>query len=228
MKAIILAAGEGIRMRPLTLDKPKPMVEVGGLPIIHHILSQLPPEIDEFIIVTGYLGKQIQDYLGDEFMGRKISYVWQKGKRGTYNALEQARHLLNNEPFATFFSDDIIDKETIQELIKCSLAVIATEVSDPKPFGVIVSNPDGTVAEIEEKPALPKSNLAVVAGYILTSNIFNYAPPRQPNGEFYITHALNKMAKEHSIRVVKTKIWIPISTPEDLKKAENSLRSISF
>ena len=77
MQAVLLAAGKGVRMLPLTLNQPKPLVEIGGVPLIVHVLRALPPEIDEVIIVVGYKAQMIIDYLGETFEGRKIRYVYQ-------------------------------------------------------------------------------------------------------------------------------------------------------
>ena len=226
MKAVFLTGGEGIRMRPLTLENPKALLKVGGIPIIERLIAQLPQKVDELIIVIGYLGEKIQKYLGDEFMGRKVNYIWQREKRGTYDAIERARHLLGDEPFAVFFADDILDKETIHELLEYPLAAVIAEVADPRPFGVIVFNPDGTIAEIEEKPEVPKSHSVLTTAYVLTPQIFEYAPTPQPNGEFYLSHALNKMAKDYQIKSIKAKMWLPIGKPEDILKAETVLKNL--
>ena len=78
MKAVILAAGEGVRMRPLTLRTPKPLLQVAGRPLLEHIIYALPKDINELIVVIGYLGDQIKNFLGNEYHGLKIQYIWQK------------------------------------------------------------------------------------------------------------------------------------------------------
>lgn len=214
-------------MRPLTLENPKPMLKVDGVPVIERLIAHLPEKVDELIVVIGYLGEKIRNYLGDEFMGRKIKYVRQNGQRGTYDALAQASHLLDNEPFGVFLSDDILDRKSIHELLEHPLAVVASEVPDPRPFGVIVLNPDGTIADIEEKPETPKSNLVLTTAYTFTPHIFRYAPEPHPvSGEFYLSLALRDMAKEHPIKVIKTNMWLPISKPEDILKAEAALKNL--
>ena len=87
MKAIIPCAGEGVRMRPLTLEKPKQLLEIAGRPILVRIFENLPDEIGEVVLVVGYMGDKIRDYFGDKFLGRKIRYVEQKEKLGTADAL---------------------------------------------------------------------------------------------------------------------------------------------
>lgn len=224
MKAVILAAGEGLRMWPLTLKNPKPLLKVAGIPIIERLIGQLPLKVDELIVVIGYLGEKIQNYLGDEFMGRRVRYVWQKEKLGTYDAVVRARHLLDNEPFGAFFADDILDKETIHKLLEHPLAVVTAEVPDARPFGVVVFNPDGTIADIEEKPEIPKSNSVLTTAYVFTPHIFEYAPTPHSSGELFLSHAVSKMAKEHPIKAIKAKMWLPIGKPEDIPKAEAVLK----
>ena len=77
MQAVIMAAGEGRRMRPLTLELPKPLIKVAGKPILEHILDALPPEIDEVILVVGYKADMVKQHFGDSYHGRHIRYVYQ-------------------------------------------------------------------------------------------------------------------------------------------------------
>ncbi len=108
MRCIILAAGEGVRMRPLTLATPKPMIKVCGRPLLEHIIDALPAEVDELILVVGYLREQIRDYFGDSFKRFKINYIVQENKLGTYNALKLCEHLLRlEERFLLIYADDL-------------------------------------------------------------------------------------------------------------------------
>src|SRR3989338_11252442 len=107
MKCVILAAGEGIRMRPLTLEKPKPLLAINGKPLIEHVIENLPKEIDELVVVIGYKGEQIKDFLGKKFHGLKVKYVWQKEKLGTGHALRLCREHLGSDNFLMLFADDI-------------------------------------------------------------------------------------------------------------------------
>src|SRR3989344_539802 len=96
MKAIILAAGEGIRMRPLTNNTPKPMLLLKGKPLLEHIIESLPKQVNEIILVVGYLHHQIHNHFHHFFEGFKIDYVIQSEKTGTYDALKLCSHLLDD------------------------------------------------------------------------------------------------------------------------------------
>ncbi|MBI5732482.1 nucleotidyltransferase family protein [Candidatus Jorgensenbacteria bacterium] len=226
MKAIILAAGKGERMKPLTLSKPKPLLMVGGKPILHHIVSALPEEINELIFVTGYLGEQIKNYCGNTFLGKKVEYLTQREQRGTYDALLQCKHLLKpNERFAVFYGDDLIDRRAVEEALSRDLSVICAHAEDPRRFGVVALKDDGTISHIEEKPEQPASNLVITSGIILDHRVFNYPPSMHPkSGEYYLTVAISQMAKEHPVIPIRTPFWMPLGTPEDLSRTEEIMR----
>jgi NDP-sugar pyrophosphorylase family protein len=226
MKAIILAAGEGVRMRPLTENKPKPLLEVGGKTILEQIISRLPDEIDELILVVGYLGQQIVDFCKDEFCGRKVQYVWQEKKLGTYHALKICQHLFEpNERFLILFADDIHGAEGIEGCLKYERALIVEETKEPWKFGIVDLNEDQSINDIIEKPENPPSNLASTGVLLLDTKIFDYEADQHPNGEYYLTSALSKMLKDgHKVYAVKSTLWLPIGYPEDIKKAEEIMR----
>lgn len=226
MKAIILAAGEGTRMRPLTLKTPKPLLKVGGSPILKHIVSRLPNVINELILVIGYLGEQIKDYCGDEFLGKQVHYVWQGKKLGTYHALKLCEPLIEKgERFFVLYADDIHGKEGIENCLNHKRALIVEEVEDPRKFGVVRLNSDNSIAEIIEKPEIPSSNLVSAGVLLLDSKIFEYEADLHPNGECYLTSALSKMLRDgHQIFAVKSTFWLPIGYPDDIKQAETILQ----
>jgi len=228
MKAILLAAGEGIRMRPLTLNTPKPLLKVAGKSILEHLISRFPKEIDELILVIGYLGDKIKDYCGATFLGRSVKYVWQKQKLGTYHALELCRpHLKENESFMLFYSDDLVDENAIRNCLGHDLAVVCKNIEDPRPFGVVTPAEDNTVKEIVEKPENPLSNLVLANGYKLSSRLFDYPPEKHPkSGEFYLSVAISKMAKEHKIKIIEAKTWLSFGTPEDIVKKEHLITDL--
>jgi|SRR3989344_1956674 len=224
-KAVILAAGEGVRMRPLTNDKPKPMVEVLGRPLLHHILETLPDEIGEVILVIGYKGDQIKKYFGERFAGRNITYVHQPEKLGTAHGLWLCKDLLlESERFLMLYADDMQAKEDIKNCLKHPLSIMVKEVADPRRFGVIIADENGKVLDLVEKPEYPVSNLASTGVKVLDSRIFHYPARQHENGEYYITDSLARLAKDHDVRIVHASFWLPIGYPEDIKKAEDALR----
>jgi len=226
MKAIILAAGEGIRMRPLTLKTPKPLLKINGKPILEHIVQRLPDEIDELVLVIGYLGEQIKDYCGDKFLGRKVRYIWQEKKLGTYSALKLCEPLIKNgENFLMLYADDIHGAEGMKNCLSHKCAIIVEEAEDPRKFGVVGLNSDNSISEIIEKPENPPSNFVSTGVLLLDSRIFEYEADLHPNGEYFVTSAISKMLKDnHRIFAVKSTMWLPIGYPKDIKKAEEFLR----
>jgi len=224
MKAVILAAGEGLRMRPLTENKPKPMVEILGKPLLHHIFDSLPDEIDEVILVTSYLEDKIKEYFGENFGGKKIKYIHQPKKLGTAQALWLTRKLLGDERFLMLYADDLQSKDDIKKCLAYPLSIMVKEVEDPRRFGVIVADDRGRVLDLVEKPISPPSKLASTGVKVLDSKIFNYPAKQHPNGEYYITDSLAQMARDYELIAVQADFWLPIGYPEDIKKAEAVLR----
>jgi len=226
MKAIILAAGEGIRMRPLTLETPKPLLKVGGKPLLEHIVSRLPDAVDELILVVGYRGGQIKDYCGDNFLGKKTQYVRQEKQLGTYHAVKLCEPLIEkNERFFVLCADDVHGKKGMENCLNFRYALLTAEVEDPRRFGVVRLNSDNSIVEIKEKPKNPFSNIVSTGFLLLDSEIFKYKADVQINGEYYLTDVLFKAMKDgHKIFAVKSSMWLPIGYPEDIKKAEEALR----
>ncbi|MDP3784642.1 MAG: nucleotidyltransferase family protein [bacterium] len=227
MKAVIPCAGEGVRMRPLTLTTPKQLLEIGGKPILVHIFENLPDEIDEVVLVVNYFKEQIHDYFGEEFLGKKIRYVEQKNKSGTAGALWLCRELLGNERFLMLYGDDILDKESIDKCLRHKLSILVKEVEDPRRFGVVVADEKGRVLELVEKPEIPPSNFASTGVKVLDSRIFDYPAHQHSNGEFYITDSLARLAKDHDVFVEHAEMWLSVATPEDLKRIDENLKALA-
>ncbi len=230
MKCVILAAGEGVRMRPLTNKEPKPMLKVGGRPILEHILESLPGQIDRVILVVGYLHQKIHDHFGHHFRSLRLDYVFQEGKLGTYHALKLCESLLaDDEKFLLLYADDLHGKEGLK---KCSdssgLCLLVSESEEPKKFGVIEVHPDESIKSIEEKPEEPKTNLVSTGVYLLNKNIFKYPARIHSNGEYYLTDSIFQMLEAgHKVNTVRSDFWIPIGYPEDLERAAAFMASLA-
>jgi len=225
MQCVILAAGEGIRMRPLTLTAPKPMLKLNGKPILEYIFESLPDEITEVILVIGYLGDKIKGYFGDEFCGKKIKYVFQKEKSGTYKALELCKEYLDDDSFLMLYADDLHSPLNFKRCIdkKPLCVLLHNQANNPERFGVVLLNEDKTIKAIEEKPDKPKSNLVSCGPVCLDKRIFSYPPKPASNREYYLPESVSKLAKVFKINTAETDWWIPIGYPEDLKRAEEFL-----
>ncbi len=222
MQCVILAAGKGTRLRPLTENCPKPLVSVAGKPLLDHIVDALPTAVDELIIVVGYLGDMIKSYCGEEFHGRKVTYVEQIEQNGTARALWLCKDLLHGR-FLFMFADDIHGKNDIARVTSYSRGMLTMTSETPERFGVVVRNPDGTLAEMIEKPTHPPSNLVSTGVMVLDDNIFKFEPQSPVNGEYYLTEVIERYAKEYPIAVVEEQLWIPIGYPEDIDRAQELL-----
>ena len=219
MQCVILAAGHGKRLRPLTDDRPKPLVKVCGKRLIDHVVGALPSSVSELIIVVGYKGEMIKEHCGDEFLGRKVTYITQEKQVGPANALWLCKELIRGR-FFLLFADDVHGSEDLARAASFSRAVLAATSLKPERFGVIVRNPDGTIAEIVEKPERPESNLVTTGPLVLDENIFKFDPESPINGEYFLPEIIQRYIKEYPMAVVEQDLWIPIGYPDDIEKAE--------
>lgn len=226
MKAVIFAAGEGKRMLPLTLEKPKPLLEVLGKPLISYTFAALPDAVTEVVVIVGYKEDMIRAYLGDNFKGRKITYVRQESVTGTGGALELAKEHLLGERFFTVYADDIYAKEDLEKLLPHRLGMLLSHAKDPSRFGVVELNSSGEVVSIIEKPEHPKSDLVSTGIYLLTDEIFNYPTPAHSNGERYLTDMVELLAKNTPVIGVESTRWLQVGYPEDLARAAEAMIDI--
>jgi NDP-sugar pyrophosphorylase family protein len=222
MQCVILAAGNGKRLRPLTEDKPKQLVQVHGKPLIDYIVEALPSSIDELIIVVGYKGEMIREYCGTTFHGKSVQYVEQPVAEGTAKALWLCKDLLRGR-FLFMFGDDIHGREDIARATSYVRAILVSSVSQPEKFGIVVRNPDGTLGLMIEKPEHAPSNCASTGAMVLDDHIFEFEPQTPVLGEYYLSEVIERYAKKYPIAVVEQQLWIPIGYPEDVTKAETLL-----
>src|SRR3989344_1319341 len=115
-QAVILAAGEGKRLRPLTEHIPKPMIDVQGKPILYYVMSALPHDVDEIVLVIGYKGESIRNYFGKSFAGKRITYLSDVKPGGTGYALQEARPFVTSDYFLLLNGDDIYHPEDLKAL----------------------------------------------------------------------------------------------------------------
>lgn len=225
MQCVILAAGKGTRMRPLTENKPKPMVEVNDTPLIEHVAGSLPEAIDEIIIVVGYKGEHIKEYCGDEYMNRPVSYVEQEEKMGTAHALfKAAPHL--GENFLVLNADDLVGQPALESAVEHDLCLITKRHETPEKFGVVELEENGAIVDIIEKPDNPPSDLVSTGAVSLDERVFTYDLPEKMDGEHFLSDILRQLAADYTMAVVEDPHWHPVGYPEDIPSAEAHLRNL--
>lgn len=222
MQAVILAAGKGTRMRPLTYDIPKPMLKIKGRPTLEYILDVLPDEIDEIILVINYLGEQIESHFGDNYKGKKIIYVRHDELDGTGGAVHCAKDVIKGK-FIVLNGDDLCYKPDIENLIREDLAVLGWEVEDPRKYGVIKTDSEGNLIDIIEKPDTFDYKLINTGAMALNQDFFKYELVRISDKEFGLPQTLAKMAKDLPVKVLKATHWMAVGCPEDLERAEKEI-----
>jgi len=223
MMSVVLCAGEGTRMRPLTYTKPKVMLPVANKPILEYIIDALSNAgVKDVILVVGYMEEAIRNYFGDgSKWGVNIKYIKQKKQLGTADALKSASHLLKEE-FLMLNGDSVIFAEDIRRLINTdSLAMGVFNVDNPKDYGVVVLN-EGRVEEILEKPEVPPSNMINAGIYKFTPEILDFleSTPISKRGEYEITDTIRLAIKAGlTVKAVKLKEWLDVGYPWQLLDA---------
>lgn len=225
MQAVILAAGLGTRMRPLTNTVAKPLVKVAGRPLLDYTFDALPDEVDEVIMVIGYLGEQIKAYLGDNFRGRAIKYVVQKKMEGTAKALWEAKPFLKGK-FVVLMADDIYAREDIEKCLQYEQAMLVMKSNRVGPGGNVVLNEKGELREIVEGDEHPAGSLISTNVFVLGLEFFKYPPLKKAVGssEYGLPQTVVELSKDHPVSVIEATRWLKITTPEDLTFAEKLLK----
>ena len=224
MQCVIICAGKGTRMRPLTEHTPKPLLTVCGKPLLQHVVEALPEEIDELILVVGYLQEQIRELCDDEYLGKRVRYVKQENySGGTGDALMCAKDLVKGR-FMCMYADDIHGAPALADAVTHEYAILGTHSDTPEHFGVLSHNEDGTLCAIDEKPKNPTSTIVNIGGFVLDEKIFTYEVAKnEEHDELFLTDMITAFAKEFPVTIVPQDLWIPVGKPEDIQKAEMQL-----
>lgn len=227
MQCVLLCAGPGKRLRPITEHIPKPLVKVAGKPILDYIVEALPDNIDQLILVVGYRQEQIRQHCGENFCGREVKYVEQENHTGgTGEALLCAKDLINGK-FLFMYADDIHGQEALKQVTQEDHAMLATYSDHPGRYGVLEIDEEDNLVDIAEKPERPKSNLINIGGFVVGKVLLDYEAKKNTNGEVYVTDMLTAYAKDYPVKVIKQELWLPIGCPEDIEKAEKKLAEIT-
>ena len=236
MDAVILAAGQGTRLRPLTDDKPKGMVEVDGKPILTHCFDQLIElGADELYVVVGYKKQNIINYYEDEYRGVPITYTHQREQNGLAHALLTVEEHIADD-FMLMLGDNIF-QANLQDVInrqreeRADAAFLVEEVpwDEASRYGVCDTNKYGEITEVIEKPEDPPSNLVMTGFYTFTPAIFHACHLVQPSnrGEYEISDAIDLLLHSgRTIDAIRMDGWRnDIGYPEDRDEAEERLQS---
>ena len=227
MDAVLLAAGLGTRLRPHTLTTPKPLLPVQGRPILDWTLAALPKSVDRVVVVVHYLAEQVEQYLRTQTHFKEWAIVPQGIPRGTGDALRKCQAQIRSEKFMVINGDDLFGAVDFAQLAAWSAGVIATEVAEPKKYGILFLKPDGTLDKLVEKPDLPGPKLANTGAYIFPREVFDIEITLSPRGEYEITDYVSKLAAAQPFHVIRSTFWFPIGTEEAWNAAQTmDLRAV--
>jgi UDP-N-acetylglucosamine diphosphorylase/glucosamine-1-phosphate N-acetyltransferase len=220
-QAVILAAGEGQRLRPFTVNRPKAMISIADKPILQFIVESLAQNgIRDIILVVGYRKEQVYDYLGSgECCDVNLTYIEQASQLGTAHALMQVKDAVEDE-FLVLSGDNLIEAPTIADFVQVKPeALLVKRVGDPFRYGV-VNIVGEEVQDIVEKPDEAKSNLVNTGIYAFTRDIFKFT-----ESVLDIPDVLNNMiAGGYTIKALETKAtWLDVVYPWDIISLNNAV-----
>ncbi len=238
MKVVIPLAGKGTRLRPHTHVTPKPLLRVGDKPVMSYILDDLRElGVNEAIFITGHLKEKVEAYVEREYPEFDARYVEQKVQNGTAGAVELAREYVD-EDLLIMFVDTLFDADLsiIEKLPDDAAGIIwVKEVEDYQRFGVVVSDDQGNMRQIVEKPSEPISRMANIGLYyirdwkLLFEGIRHVLDsPPGPSGEYYLTDAFQYMIDQGAkLRTVEVEGWYDAGKPETLLETNRQVVSTS-
>jgi len=223
MQAVVLAAGEGQRLKPFTVNKPKVMIKVANKPILEYVIEALRDAgILDIILVVGYKKSRIMDYFGNgEKWGVNIKYAIQEKQLGTAHALKQAERLVNTEKFLVLPGDNIVDPSTIK-LMKNAWTLACKRSKEYSKYGVVTTVGE-RIQEIIEKPGKPIGEIVSTGIYCFTKEIF-----KKIGNEVDLTSVVNSMIKEgYEFRCSDANVWVDIVYPWDILKVNDFAMTFS-
>lgn len=240
-KAMVLAAGKGTRLLPLTLAIPKEMIRIGAKPIIEHVIEVLRAgEIRDILVIVGRKKSAIMDYLGSgERFGLRIYYRVQEEPKGTAHAVYCGKDFLDSQDFIVMYGDNYLkpyhimrDVIEFHETNEADVTLVLHPVKDPRRFGVVKIDKKAKVLGMMEKPSLEEAKpyrkndhyLNIAGLSILNNKIFEYIERTKPgkNNELWLTDAIEMMRRDgyKILGYIFEGTRYNVGTYESLKKAD--------
>jgi UDP-N-acetylglucosamine diphosphorylase/glucosamine-1-phosphate N-acetyltransferase len=240
MQTVVLAAGQGTRMRPLTAATPKPMLPVADRPLVAHTVdAAVAAGATKLVLVVGYEADRVRAYFDSVDLDVDIEYVVQEEQRGTADAVRTALPALDDaEPFVVLNGDALYDLESLKLLYGHVPSVGAFSVDHPENYGVFTLADDGDattepasaasdggyggqVVAIEEKPANPKSNLVNTGAYTFPPQAHEMLEgvEMSERGELELTDVLAQLCASDEVRAVPFERWMDVGRPWELLEA---------
>lgn len=235
MKAVVLAAGKGVRLQPITETRPKVLIPIGGKPILEYCLDALKfSGVTEVVVVTHYMGDAVRECFGDgDSLGLKISYVEQVEMIGTGKAVSVVEPYVDGD-FVLVYGDLLFAREALANVVRlyeaekpaAVMAVVPVENSES--YGVVELENEKVIKRIVEKPAVGEapSNLANAGLYMFSKEVFDMLRQTKASvrGEWELTDAVSMFAADGKTvlasRVSKDD-WIDVGRPWDLLEANS-------
>jgi glucose-1-phosphate thymidylyltransferase len=231
MKVIIPLAGKGTRLRPHTHLTPKPMMKVAGKPVMSYVLDELKKlgNVEQVIYITGHLKEKVEDYARRE-MDVPSVFIEQKIQDGTAGAIALAKDYVD-QPVLIIFVDTIFDADlTKVKTVDADGIIWVKEVEDYQRFGVVVTDKDGNMTKIVEKPKTPISKRANIGLYyirnwkLLFEGITHVLAEPQNQGEWYLTDAFQYMIDNGAkIRVIDVEGWYDAGKIETMLETNEAM-----
>jgi glucose-1-phosphate thymidylyltransferase len=225
MKAIIPVAGAGTKLRPHTYTQPKALIPLAGKTILSIIVDQLKEAgITDFIFIIGYLGEKIQDFVTHQYPELTCHFITQNERYGTGHAIDLTKSIVGDDEVLIVLGDTIAEYD-VHEVMNSPHSMLGVKkVDDPRNFGVAEISEDGFISRVVEKPAIPKSNMALVGVYKIreTATLFTCLKKIQENNirtydEFNLTDALECMIQQGAkFRAIKVQNWFDCGKKESL------------
>lgn len=220
-----MAAGEGRRMRPLTLNTPKPLLSLQGRPILAWSLMSLRGIVDHLLVTVSYLQAQIEAFMARQTLFTAYTLVEQPQPLGTGHALQCCQNHLKSGDFLVVNGDDLYSHAALRQLSQQKLGILSMLKDDFESYGVIRRSEQGHFIGIDEKPPQDRFQPPAACNtgaYKLTAEVFDYTLKKSPRGEYEISDYVSQAAQHQTVAVIDSPFWLPIGNPAALHAAQSA------